>query len=61
MHIGDEIEIVNYGYPNDEELVDWASTQDKTKFKITEIDEDYFYIEGCEYAIPFDSIDYREV
>lgn len=61
MKVGDKITIIDYGRPNDEELIEWAMKQPKNEFKITQIDikSKTFYIENCEYAIPFDSIDYK--
>ena len=63
MNIGDKIRIVDYGRPDDEDLIDWANDQDTNVFTITEIDNEsrLFYIEGCGYAIPFDSIDYQTI
>lgn len=61
MKVGDKIEIVNYGCPDDIELIQWAEDQDTDVFTVVEIDHDIFYINNCEYGIPFDSIDYKKV
>ena len=63
MDIGDKIRIVDYDRPDDEDLINWANNQDTNLFTVTEIDDKnkLFYIKGCDYAIPFDSIDYKIV
>lgn len=60
VQVGDIIYIRDYGYPDDNDLVDWAYEQDKECFKVREVnlESQVFYIEGCDYAIPFDSVDY---
>jgi len=60
MQIGDKIKIVYYNDHCDEDLLTWASQQPTDIFKITEIDDksNTFFIENCEYSIPFDSDDY---
>lgn len=61
MDIGDKIRIVDYGRPDDEDLINWTNNQDTNLFTVTEIDDKnkLFYIKNCDYAIPFDSIDYK--
>ena len=61
--VGDIIEIIDYGRPDDQDLIDWASEQHQDSYKIININtlDQVFYIENCNYAIPFDSIDYKIV
>lgn len=61
MKVGDKIRIVNYGNPDDVDLIDWASEQTDNIFTISWIDLESkkFGIQGCEYGISFDSIDYQ--
>ena len=63
MQVGDKIRIVNYGNPNDIELIGWASEQPNNIFIINWVDTESqtFGIEGCEYGIPLDSVDYQVV
>lgn len=60
VQVGDMIYIKDYGYPDDNDLIDWAYEQDEDYFKVREVDikNKIFYIEGCDYAIAFDSVDY---
>ena len=60
VQVGDSIYIMDYGNPNDEELIQWAYEQDKECFKVQEVnlENQVFYIEDCEYGIPFGSVDY---
>lgn len=61
MQVGDKVKIINYGMPDDEELIEWASEQPEDKFSIIDIDleSQMFYIKGCMYGIPINSIDYK--
>ena len=60
MERGDKIKIVDYGRPDDIDLIDWANEQKTNIFTIEEIDNQsqIFFIKGCNYGIPFESIDY---
>ena len=60
LSIGDKIEIWNFGRVEDEELLEWAESQNCDEFEITGVDYDSktFFIKDCGFGIPFDSVDY---
>lgn len=59
--VGDTIKIIDYGRPDDQDLIDWASEQHQDGHKVIAVNtlDQVFYIENCSYAIAFDSVDYK--